>query len=40
MKAIFTSLVLIVVISAGAWVVLDRLPHSSAERFSGSNVRL
>lgn len=40
MKAFLTGLLLIVVISAGAWAVLDRIPNSAADRFSSSNVRL
>ena len=40
MKAFLTSMVLIAAISLGAWAVLNQLPHSAADVFSSSNVRL
>ncbi len=40
MKAFQISILLIVVISIGAWAVLDQLPSSAEEIFISPNVRL
>lgn len=40
MKVIFIGFAAMIAIAVGAWVALDEIGFSSAERQSGANVRL
>lgn len=40
MKAFLLAVVVMIVVSAGAWYALDTLDWSSAERYSSEHVRL